>query len=127
MKSPAELFVESLTDWPEPMCSTNLTSDDWCEVAGIYSNTHIDNVDGNVGLSIVGAIESQSLTIENFKGTEGLFVFAFKSLMDTEDVDRIRKFHKIHKDAIVQFYTDDTPYQRGKVEFFENIFTPKEA
>ena len=128
MKSPAELFVESLTEWPEPMVSTNLTTDDWCEVASIYSNIRINNVDGNVGLSIIETIESQSLTIESFKGNEGLFVFAFQELSKTCDIDRIQRFHKIHKDAITKFYT--TAYtidQRERVEFFENIFTPKEA
>lgn len=127
MKSPAELFVESLTEWPEPMVSTNLTTDDWCEVASIYSNIRINNVDGNVGLSIIGTIESQSLTIESFKGNEGLFVFAFQELSKTYDIDRIQRFHKIHKDAITKFYTACTIDQRERVEFFENIFTPKEA
>ena len=126
MKSPAELFVESLSDWPEPMVSTNLTSDDWCDVASIFSNARIDNVDDNVGLSIVGAIESQSLTIENFKGNEGLFVFAFNTMMNTRDLDRIKKFHKMHGKSIVDWISSN-PDNKKQTDFFQNIFTLKEA
>jgi len=126
MKSPAELFVESLTEWPEPMVSTNLTSDDWCDVASIFSNTRIDNVGDNVGLSIIGAIESQSLTIENFKGNEGLFMFAFNTMMSTHDIERIKKFHKMHGKSIVDWISSN-PDNQKQTDFFQNIFTPKEA
>ena len=54
-------------------------------------------------------------------------MFAFNALVETRDIDRIKKFHNIHKDVIVQFYTDNATDQREKVEFFENIFTPKEV
>ena len=35
MLSAAELFIESIYYWPEPMAVANLTGDDWKEVAGL--------------------------------------------------------------------------------------------
>ena len=128
MKSPAELYVESLTFWPEPMGADNLTSSDWHDVAGIITNTHIEQTDANVGLSLVAAIESQGLTIENFQGNVGLFVFAFNSLMKTASIDRIKKFHKMHGQSIVDWFNNDSNGDRTRqAEFYTNIFTPKEA
>ena len=126
MKSPAELFVESITEWPETMASDNLSSDDWYEVASIYSNTRIEQADANVGLSLVAAIEAQGLTIDNFKGTEGLFVFAYDACMHTNDIERIKKWHKIHGQSIVHWANTDRNRYFNKCEFFKNIFTPKE-
>ena len=128
MKSPAELFVESLTLWPEPMPSDNLTSYDWLDVASIYSNINVENAAANVGLSLISVIESQGLTIDNFRGNEGLFIFAFNSLLETQDLGRIEKFHRLHGKSIADCYNNDPNQDRVKqAEFFRNIFTPKEA
>lgn len=122
MKSPAELYVESLTLWPEPMNPENLTSGDWHDVAGIIANTHIGQTDANVGLSLVTAIESQGLTIDNFQNFEGLFVFASNALMETGDLKRVRAFHNNHGKSIVQWYNKQSHQRLRQVEFFENIF-----
>ena len=129
MKSPAELFVESLTQWPEPMPSDNMTSDDWLDVINIYSNTAIEYVDGNVGLALIQTIESQELTIDNFQGNEALFVFAFNALARTYDLERIQKFHKIHGQSIVDWINSEPGKAEclKQVEFFENIFIIKET
>ena len=129
MKSPAELFVESLTKWPEPMPSHNMTSDDWLDVVNLYSNATIEYIDGDVGLALIQTIESQGLTIDNFQGNEALFVFAFNALAKTYDLDRIQKFHKIHGQSIVDWINNKPGKDEclKEVEFFENIFTPKEA
>ena len=126
MKSPAELFVESLTLWPEPMPPDNMTSDDWYDVVFIFTGTRIKSDNENIGLALAESIESPALTIDNFRGNEALFMFAFQALTKTYDVDRIQKFHKIHGTGVADWMKSE-PKGREKIEFFENIFTPKEA
>ena len=126
MKSTAELFVESLTEWPEPLSSAVLTPGDRYEVASILTGTRIDNVDDNVGLSIATVIESQSLTIKNFEGNEGLFAYAFAAVMETEDAEYIKRFHKMHGKSYVDWINNNRDHKEQSL-FFKNIFTPKEA
>jgi len=57
---------------------------------------------------LASCIEEQGLTGDNFKGgSEYLFVFAFNSLMETEDIPRIAKYHKLHGRAVVRIVRND--------------------
>ena len=105
MKTPAELYKESLTDWPEPMPGTCLTPDDWREFAGLFV---ADDPNTAVGLQLASCIEDQGLTASHFKdGAEFLYVFAFNSIMDTKDLERIIKYHKIHGRGVVDIINKD--------------------
>lgn len=128
MKSPAELFSESLTKWPEPMASNNLTLEDWREFASIYCNVPVERLAGNIGLSLFSVIESQKLTINDFQGCEGMFISVFNQLMQTKDLVHIKAFHALHGSDIVDWVKNDPHRERVKqVEFFDSIFALKEA
>ena len=115
MKTPAELYKESLVDWPEPMPATCLAPNDWREFVGLFVAKPFEH-NTNVGLQLVSCIEEQGLTGDHFKGGgEFLFVFAFNSLMESEDIPRITKYHALHGQAVVDIIqSDDTIMHRAE-------------
>ena len=107
MKTPAELYKESLVDWPEPLPGSCLSPQDWREFVGLFVAKPFEH-DTDVGLQLASCIEQQDLTASHFKdGSEFLYVFAFNSVMETEDIPRIMKYHKLHGRAVVKFVEND--------------------
>ena len=105
MKTPAELYKESLVHWPEPLPASCLTPKDWQEFAGLFV---ADDPNTAVGLQLASCIEDQGLTASHFKdGAEFLYVFAFNSIVDTKDLERIIKYHKIHGHGVVDIINKD--------------------
>ena len=121
MKTPAELYKESLVDWPEPMPGTCLTPQDWREFVGLFVAKPFEH-ETNVGLQLVSCIEEQGLTGDNFKGgAEFLYVFAFNSLMESGDIPRIMKFHKLHGGAVVDIINNDDTINARAIALTNNL------
>jgi len=121
MKSPAELYKESLTSWPEPLPATCLAPQDWRELVGLFVAKPIEQ-ETNVGLQLVSSIEEQGLTRDNFKGGgEFLYVFAFNSLMESGDIPRIMKFHKLHGGAVVDIINNDDTINARAIALTNNL------
>ncbi len=107
MKTPAELYKESLVEWPEPLPASCLTPKDWREFVGLFVANPLEH-NTDVGLQLASCIEQQGLTVDHFKdGAEFLYVFAFNSVMETEDLSRIQKYHALHGRSIVDFIKND--------------------
>ena len=118
MKSPAELYKESLVDWPEPLSDACLTPDDWRELVGLFVAEPFEH-DTNIGLQLASRIEEQGLTRDHFKGgAEFLYVFAFHALSESVasangSIQRLQEYHKIHGKAVVDIIqSDDTMMDR---------------
>ncbi len=127
MKTPAELYKESLLDWPEPLPGSCLSPKDWREFVGLFVANPFEH-STDVGLQLASCIEQQGLTVDHFKGgAEFLYVFAFNSLSEsaaTGDggaIQRLVKYHKIHGQAVVDVIASDDTIMDRTIALTKNL------